>query len=39
MEATVNIAICRAQAHREGLNNLIWSEFVTTFVNYDAIMG
>jgi len=39
VEATANMTIRREQAHREGLNNLIWSEFVTTFVNYDAIMG
>jgi hypothetical protein len=33
VEATANMAICRAQAHREGLNNLTWGEFITAFFN------
>ena len=38
VEATANMAIRRAQAHREGLNNLTWGEFVTAFVNNDDII-
>jgi len=31
VEATANMAIRRAKAHREGVNNLTWGEFVTSF--------
>ena len=34
VEATANMAIRRAQAHREGLNNLTRGEFITAFFNY-----
>ena len=33
VEATANMAIRRAQANREGLNNLTWGEFITAFFN------
>jgi glutathione synthase/RimK-type ligase-like ATP-grasp enzyme len=32
VEATANMAIRRARAHREGRNNLTWGEFITSFV-------
>jgi len=32
VEATANMAIRRARAHREGRNNLTWGEFMTSFV-------
>jgi len=32
VEATANMAIRRAEAHREGVNNLAWGEFVTSSV-------
>jgi glutathione synthase/RimK-type ligase-like ATP-grasp enzyme len=32
VEATANMAIRRAEAHREGANNLTWGEFVASFV-------
>ncbi|MGA8242514.1 MAG: hypothetical protein WB818_18200 [Desulfobacterales bacterium] len=38
VEATANMAIRRARAHREGLNNLTWGEFVTAFVKNDDII-
>ena len=38
VEATANMAIRRAQAHREGLDNLTRGEFVTAFVNNDDII-
>ncbi|CAB5097632.1 FIG01092715: hypothetical protein [Olavius algarvensis associated proteobacterium Delta 3] len=31
VEATANMTIRRAKAHREGVNNLTWGEFVTSF--------
>lgn len=33
IEAAANMAIRRAKAHKLGLNNLTWGEFVTSFVN------
>jgi len=32
VEATANMAIRRAEAHQEGVNNLTWGDFVTSFV-------
>jgi len=33
VEAASNMAIRRAKAHKPGLNNLTWGEFVNSFVN------
>lgn len=33
VEAATNMAIRRAKAHKPGMNNLTWGEFVTSFVN------
>jgi glutathione synthase/RimK-type ligase-like ATP-grasp enzyme len=33
VEAAANMAIRRAKAHKPGLNNLTWGDFVTSFVN------
>lgn len=33
VEAAANMAIRRAKAHKPGLNNLTWGEFVNSFVN------
>ena len=33
VEAAANMAIRRAKAHKAGMNNLTWGDFVTSFVN------
>lgn len=33
VEAAANMAVRRAKAHKPGLNNLTWGEFVSSFVN------
>jgi len=33
VETAANMAIRRAKAHKPGMNNLTWGEFVSSFVN------